>query len=146
MNHILSKKEHKQPFFFNFSQITYGLSDGHYEDKTYYILVTGPEGMDTSFTGNGIYGREIWITGAVALISGGLAFTKTVSRSKFFAFITYVLIIKQLQFLASIPVRGHSAATLNSALNPALNSTLVLWCYSTENSTGLISSIYSYLT
>ena len=97
--------------------------------------------MDSSFTGNGIYGREIWITGAVALISGGLAFTKTVSRSKFFAFITYVLIIKQLQFLASIPVRGHSAATLNSALNPALNSTLVLWCYSTENSTELSRSM-----
>ena len=42
--------------------------------------------------------------------------------------------------------RGSSAATLNSALNPALNSTLVLWCYSTENSTELSRSMSQILS
>jgi len=75
---------------------TYGLCDGHYEDITYWIKITGPEGMDTSFTGNGVFGLDIWITGAVALISGGLAYTKTVSRSKFYAFLTIVMCIISL--------------------------------------------------
>ena len=42
--------------------------------------------------------------------------------------------------------RGSSAATLNSALNPALNSTLVLRCYSTENSTELSRSMSQILS
>ena len=47
--------------------------------------------MDGMITGNGIFGTEIWITGAVSILSGCISFSSSVSRSKIFCAIAYVI-------------------------------------------------------
>ena len=48
-------------------------------------------GMDGIITGDGIFGTEIWVTGAVSILSGCISFSSSVGRSKIFCAIAYVI-------------------------------------------------------